>query len=111
MGGISELHRLPDALFVVDVGEEATAVREAQRKEIPMFAICDSNVDPTPIAYPIPGNDDAVASLRLIITAFTDAIAEGITERARTEAVVVVDEPAAVADPSAVVPVVEGEVE
>lgn len=83
VGGIAELNRLPDALFIVDIREEETAVREAKRKGITTFAICDSNVDPTQVTYPIPGNDDAVASIQILVRIFTDAVAEGIEERAR----------------------------
>ncbi|MFH1098838.1 MAG: 30S ribosomal protein S2 [Candidatus Uhrbacteria bacterium] len=83
VGGISELSKLPDALFIVDVHEEETAVREAVRLGITTFAICDSNVDPTLITYPIPGNDDAVSAIKLLVSVFTDAIAEGVEERAR----------------------------
>ncbi|MDO8425820.1 MAG: 30S ribosomal protein S2 [bacterium] len=86
VGGISDLNRLPDALFVVDVQNESTAVREAVRKEIATFAICDTNVDPTDITYPIPANDDAVASIRMLTTAFADAVAEGAVERAKAMA-------------------------
>lgn len=83
VGGIAELNRLPDALLIVDINEEETAVREAKRKGITTFAICDSNVDPTQVTYPIPGNDDAVSSIQLLVRVFTDAVAEGIEERAR----------------------------
>ncbi len=95
VGGIAELHRLPDALFIVDINEEETAVREAKRKTVTTFAICDSNVDPTQVTYPIPGNDDAVSSIRLLVKVFTDAVAEGLEERARETAVIVAAEPEA----------------
>ncbi len=84
VGGIAELNRIPDALFIVDISYEDTAIREARRKGVTTFAICDSNVDPTIVTYPIPGNDDAVASIELLMRTFTDAVAEGIEERART---------------------------
>ncbi|MDO8599358.1 MAG: 30S ribosomal protein S2 [bacterium] len=83
VGGIAELNRIPDALFIVDISYEDTAIREARRKGVTTFAICDSNVDPTIVTYPIPGNDDAVASIELLVRTFTDAMAEGIEERAR----------------------------
>ncbi|MFH1430512.1 MAG: 30S ribosomal protein S2 [Candidatus Uhrbacteria bacterium] len=86
VGGIAELNKLPDALFVVDIREESTAVREAIRKGIPTFAICDSNVNPEHITYPVSGNDDAVSSVKLIVQLFTDAVQEGIDARARTDA-------------------------
>jgi small subunit ribosomal protein S2 len=86
VGGIVELQRLPDALFIVDIREEETAVREAKRKGVTTFAICDSNVDPTQVTYPIPGNDDAVSSIQILVRIFTDAVQEGIEERAKVEA-------------------------
>lgn len=86
VGGIAEINRVPDALFIVDLGEEETAVRETKRKEITTFAICDSNVDPTLVTHPIPGNDDAVASIQILMQTFTAAIREGLDERARETA-------------------------
>lgn len=76
LGGIRDLTRLPGALFVVDVRKEAIAVAEANKLGIPVAAIVDTNCDPTPIAYPIPGNDDAFKSISLI----TRAVAESIME-------------------------------
>jgi len=92
VGGISELNRIPDALFIVDVGNEETAIREAKRKSVTTFAICDSNVDPTLVTYPIPGNDDAVSSVQMLTRVFADAVAEGLEERAREAAVAVAAE-------------------
>lgn len=86
VGGVADLTKLPDAMFIVDMREEVTAAREALRRSITTFAICDSNVNPEDITYPIPGNDDAVSSIRLLVTTFADAIAEGVQERARVEA-------------------------
>lgn len=86
VGGIAELNRIPDAIFLVDVGHEETAIREAKRKGVTTFAICDSNVDPSLVTYPIPGNDDAVSSIQILTRVFTDAIAGGLEERAREEA-------------------------
>lgn len=86
VGGISDLTKLPDAIFVVDVREEATAVREAVRRNITLFGICDTNVDPSDITYPIPGNDDAVASIRILVTAFADAVEQGTVARAKAVA-------------------------
>ncbi len=83
VGGISTLETIPDALVIIDIKEEETAVREAKRKGVTTFAICDSNVDPTLVTYPIPGNDDAVSSIRLLTTVLTTAIREGLDERAR----------------------------
>ncbi|MCG3155974.1 MAG: 30S ribosomal protein S2 [bacterium] len=76
LGGIREMTRLPGALFVVDVRKEAIAVAEANKLGIPVAAIVDTNCDPSPIAYPIPGNDDAFKSISLISRAISDAVLE-----------------------------------
>lgn len=86
VGGVADLAKLPDALFIVDLHEEVTAVREAKRKGITTIGICDSNVNPEDVTFPIPGNDDALASLRLLVAAVADAVVEGMNERARVEA-------------------------
>lgn len=75
--GILTLDRLPGALFVVDSEKEATAVREANKLGIPVVAILDTNCDPEPIQYPIPGNDDAIRSIRLFTSRIADAVIEG----------------------------------
>ncbi|MFH1010291.1 MAG: 30S ribosomal protein S2 [bacterium] len=77
LGGIRELKRLPGAVFVVDVKREHIAVSEANRLGIPVIAIVDTNVDPEPIPFVIPANDDAFKSIGLITRALTDAIVEG----------------------------------
>ncbi len=77
LGGIRELKRLPGAVYVVDVKREHIAVAEARRLNIPVIAIVDTNVDPDPIPYVIPANDDAFKSIGLITRAITDAIQEG----------------------------------
>ncbi len=66
-GGIKNLTKLPDALLVVDVSKEQLAIKEARAKGIPIVGLCDTNADPTLIDYPIPVNDDAISSLRLIL--------------------------------------------
>ena len=66
--GLAELDRLPACLFVVDIKREEIAVREANRLNIPIVALCDTNADPDLIAYPIPGNDDAIRSIKLIVS-------------------------------------------
>ncbi|MBR4841637.1 MAG: 30S ribosomal protein S2 [Bacteroidaceae bacterium] len=81
LGSIADLSRLPAALFVIDVLKENIAVREANRLGIPVFAIVDTNSDPTPIDYVIPANDDATKSVDVILTACCTAIAEGLEER------------------------------
>ena len=81
LGSIADLSRLPAALFVIDVLKENIAVREANRLGIPVFAIVDTNSDPSNIDYVIPANDDATKSVDAILTACCDAIAEGLAER------------------------------
>jgi small subunit ribosomal protein S2 len=77
LGGIKDMQRLPDMLFITDVRHEATAVKEANKLEIPIVAMVDTNCDPDPIDYIIPANDDAIRANRLIITKIADAIVEG----------------------------------
>ena len=81
LGSISDLVRLPSALFVVDVLKEQIAVREANRLGIPVFAIVDTNSDPKNIDFIIPANDDAKDSVETILNACCAAIAEGVEER------------------------------
>jgi len=81
LGSISDLTRLPAAMFIVDVHKEYIAVREANRLNIPVFAMVDTNSDPRPIDFPIPSNDDASKSISLIIDYVCDAVAEGLGER------------------------------
>ncbi|MGN0086174.1 MAG: 30S ribosomal protein S2 [Alloprevotella sp.] len=81
LGSISDLTRLPAALFVVDVCKEHIAVKEAQRLGIPVFAIVDTNSNPANIDHIIPANDDATSSVDVILTACCAAIAEGVEER------------------------------
>jgi small subunit ribosomal protein S2 len=80
-GGIADLNRLPAALFIVDIKREHIAIAEAQKLNIPTFAIVDTNSDPTVVDFPIPANDDAAKSIALIAKVMTNAIAEGLTER------------------------------
>ena len=81
LGSISDLTRLPAAMFIVDVHKEYIAVREANRLNIPVFAMVDTNSDPRDIDYAIPANDDASKSISLIINFVTEAVAEGLSER------------------------------
>ena len=81
LGSISDLTRLPSALFVIDVMKEHIAVKEAQRLDIPVFAIMDTNSDPKAVDYLIPANDDAKDSIEVILNACCGAIAEGLEER------------------------------
>jgi len=77
LSGIKEMDRLPSALFVVDTNKERIAVAEANKLNIPVIAIVDTNCDPDPIDYPIPGNDDAIRAIRLLASRFADALLEG----------------------------------
>lgn len=81
LGSISDLTRLPAALFIVDVLKEKIAVREAKRLGIPVFAMVDTNSEPEGIDFVIPSNDDASQSISLIMGIITDAIQEGLSER------------------------------
>ncbi len=81
LGSISDLNRLPSALFVVDILKEKIAIAEARKLNIPTFAMVDTNSDPTLIDFPIPANDDASKSIQLITKLMVDAIEEGLAER------------------------------
>jgi small subunit ribosomal protein S2 len=81
LGGVTDLSRLPAALFVIDVKREHLAVAEAKRLGIPVIAMCDTNSNPEKVDYPIPANDDAYKSISLITLALGKAIEEGILER------------------------------
>ncbi|WP_017732826.1 30S ribosomal protein S2 [Nafulsella turpanensis] len=81
LGGIADQSRLPAALFIVDIKREHIAVKEAQKLNIPVFAMVDTNSDPTQIEYPIPANDDAFKSISLIVKTFGKAIEEAMMER------------------------------
>ncbi|MGF1558156.1 MAG: 30S ribosomal protein S2 [Flavobacteriaceae bacterium] len=81
LGSISEMTRLPGALFIVDTMREHIAVKEALKLNIPIFAMVDTNSDPRPIDFVIPSNDDASKSIEVILTLVTNAIAEGLTDR------------------------------
>jgi len=75
--GVAQMQKLPAAVFVVDAKRENIAIREAVRLEIPVVAIADTDANPDLIRYPIPGNDDALRSVKLLVKLITDAIAEG----------------------------------
>jgi small subunit ribosomal protein S2 len=77
LGGVRDMERLPDAVFVTDLKTEEIAVREAARLRIPLIALVDTNCDPTPVDYVIPGNDDAIRSCELVIATVGSAIEEG----------------------------------
>ncbi|HWC85868.1 MAG TPA: 30S ribosomal protein S2 [Solirubrobacteraceae bacterium] len=92
LGGVKNMQRVPDAMFVVDLKSEAIAVREAHRLRIPIIGLVDTNCDPDGIDYVIPGNDDAIRSCAAITKAIGDVVAQGHSvfraeeERARREA-------------------------
>ncbi len=73
-GGIKEMTKLPEALFIIDTHKEKLAVKEARMKGIPIIGLCDTNADPTIIDYPIPTNDDAISSLKLILKTITKVL-------------------------------------
>jgi small subunit ribosomal protein S2 len=81
LGSIADLTRLPAAMFIVDISKEHIAVREAKRLNIPVFAIVDTNSDPTEVDFPIPANDDASKSISLIVSVVCKAVTEGLEER------------------------------
>ena len=88
LGGIKEMRKLPNAVVVVDPQLEHTAVEEAHKLSIPVFGIADTNADPDVLDFPIPANDDALRSVKLIMTVLADAVVEskgGITEVAYTK--------------------------
>ncbi|MCS7052753.1 MAG: 30S ribosomal protein S2 [Ignavibacterium sp.] len=77
LGGVESLTKLPGAVFIVDIKKEDIAVKEANRLNIPVFAIVDTNCDPDPIDFVIPANDDAVKTIEIITKAIADAVIEG----------------------------------
>jgi small subunit ribosomal protein S2 len=92
LGGVRDMERVPDAVFIVDLKTETIALREADRLGLPIIGLVDSNCDPAPVTYPIPGNDDAIRSCKIVIEAIGDVAAERASqfrieeERARREA-------------------------
>jgi small subunit ribosomal protein S2 len=91
LGGVRDMKRLPQAVFIIDLKTEAIALREAERLRIPIIALVDTNCDPDPVDYVIPGNDDAIRSCELVIRTVGEAINEAATayrteeERRRAE--------------------------
>ncbi len=85
LGGVKDMQRLPQALFVIDLKTEVIAVREAQRLRIPIIGLVDTNCDPDGIDYVIPGNDDAIRSCALISQAIGDVVTQGLTEFRQAE--------------------------
>jgi small subunit ribosomal protein S2 len=83
LGGIQDLDRVPDAVYVVDTKKEHIAVTEANKLGVPLIAIVDTNCDPDEVDYVIPGNDDAIRAVTLVTTIIADALEEGRSERGR----------------------------
>lgn len=83
LGGVSKMDKLPGAMFVIDVKKENIAVQEANRLGIPVVAIVDTDSDPDNIQYPIPGNDDAIRSIKLLTSIITDSLIEGLQKVTR----------------------------
>ena len=79
--GILNIEELPAAIFVIDTKKEAIAVAEAKRLHIPVIGLVDTNSDPTILDFPIPGNDDAVKSIRIIVQTITEAVHNGLSQR------------------------------
>jgi small subunit ribosomal protein S2 len=77
LGGVAEMRRQPDAVFIIDLKKEALAVREARRLNMPVIALVDTNADPDEAEYVIPGNDDAIRSCSLVARVLADAIEAG----------------------------------
>lgn len=77
VGGLVDLNAMPDAVFIWDIKNEKTALAEAKKKLIPIIAVCDTNVDPTGIAYVIPANDDASKTIKLVFDLIREAVNEG----------------------------------
>ncbi len=98
LGGVADLKRQPDAVFIVDLRTEQLAVKEAHRLNIPVIALVDTNCDPDEAEYVIPGNDDAIRSCSLIVRAIADGIAAGKTKVTAEE---LTTEAAAAAEPAA----------
>ena len=86
LGGVKEMKKLPAALFIVDPRKERNAIAEARKLNIPIVAIVDTNCDPDEIDYVIPGNDDAIRAIRLIVATMANAVQEGRQGEANNEA-------------------------
>src|SRR3989338_5756591 len=93
LGGIREMKNHPQAIFIVDSKKEEIAVKEAVRLNIPIIGLIDTNCDPEMITLPIPGNDDALKSIRYITSMITDSIIEGRKEYKSAEALRRKEEP------------------
>ena len=106
LNGVKEMENPPTLLIVIDSERENIAVLEAQKKNIPIVAVVDTNGDPEQVGHPVPGNDDAIRSIKLFASKFNEAIAEGMKKRAQKETQVMA---AAQAEAEAEAPVVEAQ--
>ena len=86
LGGIEEMQKLPDAIFVVDPKKERICIQEAHTLNIPLIGICDTNCDPEELTYVIPGNDDAIRAVKLIVSKMADAVVEANQGQMEAEA-------------------------
>ena len=113
LGSISDMNRIPAAIFIVDVMKEHIALAEAKKLGIPVIAMVDTNSDPRPVDFPIPANDDASKSIKAVVDAITEAVKEGLAERGaekdapKKEAAPAVEAPAAEAAPAEEAPAAE----
>ncbi|MBI4199661.1 MAG: 30S ribosomal protein S2 [Chloroflexi bacterium] len=96
LGGIKAMTKLPGALFVIDVGKEKIAVAEARRMQVPIVAVVDTDCNPELMDFPVPGNDDAIRSIRLITRRIADAVLEGKALRSGAEGAALLESPGAV---------------
>lgn len=85
LGGIENMKKLPDALFIVDIKKNNLAAKEARMKNIPTIAIVDTNVNPKDVTYPIPANDDSVASVKLILSKIQEAMLKNVKSEVKNE--------------------------
>ena len=85
LGGVRDMKRLPQAVLIIDLKTEAIAVREAERLQIPILGLVDTNVDPVPVAFPIPGNDDSMRSCELVISTIGEGIEQAATAYRQAE--------------------------
>ena len=109
LGGVADMKRQPEAMFVLDLRKEQLAVREARRLGMPIVALVDTNCDPDEADYVIPGNDDAIRACDLITRAVADGIAEGKQKVSPAEMSAPAPEPSARADQPAEEPAAEAE--
>ena len=94
LGSISDMNRMPAAIFLIDVRKEHIALKEAKRLNIPVFAMVDTNSDPTEVDFVIPSNDDATKSIEMVVGKMTSAIKEGLEERGTAKAKAKEEKPA-----------------